>query len=719
MSYLHQRYAVYNTLVNEEEPTDFTAIRRIQQEDFTKDHEGTRSNTPYPENSICRIQDIEGNGVVIEEIVKDNAISSGGKDLRLLMIELPSKEDEHVDTSNHASTSNVYLVVEPTNDESVGYLYCNNENLFLLKDMDQDSTHMVAASKVPMLKPGEYEIWRMRIEKYIQMIDYALWEVIKNGATLPKTTTVKGVVTVMPITTAKEKAQRRLEMKARIDEAIEKRFGVNAATRNTQRNLLKHQYENFTAPRLEMLDQTFDRLQKLVSQLELLDESLSQEDINGSYFTNIDNLSDAVIYAFFASQPNSPQLVHEDLQHIQPDDMEEIYLRWQIAMLTIWFAVYVYGLGGYDWSDQAEEGPNYALMAFSSSSPNSQLGKNDDCPMYCRMGCSDNEERIVSQPKIEKKTVSPGWIAISIKNSSKSKDGLIPVWNNAQRVNHHILFQKKSPMGKNVNTARPKPVVNAVKGNNFNADKASAYYEEIDGGYVAFGRNPKGGKITGKGTIKTDHLDKFDGKTDGGFFVGYSLNSKAFKVFNSRTRIVEENLHIRFSESTPNVVGTQSNGFAGTKASDNAGQARKETEPVKDYILLLLWTADPPFSQDPKSSHDDGSKPSSDDGKKVNDVGEKTSIELPFDSNMPALEDYNIFDFSRDDEDDGSMVDMNNLDTTIQVSPISTIIIHKGHPLNQVIRDLQSATQTRKMLKNLEEHGFVSTIQQRTNNKDL
>ncbi|GJT23734.1 hypothetical protein Tco_0893671 [Tanacetum coccineum] len=53
---------------------------------------------------------------------------------------------------------------------------------------------------------------------------------------------------------------------------------------------------------------------------------------------------------------------------------------------------------------------------------------------------------------------------------------------------------------------------------------------------------------------------------------------------------------------------TQSNGFAGTKASDNASQARKETEPVKDYILLPLWTVDPPYSQDSKSSHDDGSK---------------------------------------------------------------------------------------------------------------
>ncbi|GJS51417.1 ribonuclease H-like domain-containing protein [Tanacetum coccineum] len=94
-------------------------------------------------------------------------------------------------------------------------------------------------------------------------------------------------------------------------------------------------------------------------------------------------------------------------------------------------------------------------------------------------------------------------------------------------------------------------------------------YEEIDGGYVAFRGNPKGGKIIGK--------------------------------------------------------GTQSNDFADTKASDNACQARKETKPVKNYILLPLWPVDPPYSQDPNSSQDDGSKPSSDDGKKVDKDSRKDS----------------------------------------------------------------------------------------------
>nr|GEX21902.1 ribonuclease H-like domain, reverse transcriptase, RNA-dependent DNA polymerase [Tanacetum cinerariifolium] len=149
-----------------------------------------------------------------------------------------------------------------------------------------------------------------------------------------------------------------------------------------------------------------------------------------------------------------------------------------------------------------------------------------------------------------------------------------------------------------------------------------------------------------------------------------------------------------------NDTGTRSNVFVGIIASDNAGQARKETEPVKNYILLTLWTADPPFSQDPKSSNNDGSKPSSDEGNKEDN-------ELLFDPNMPALEDVSTFDFSSDDKDDGTVADMNNLDTKIQVSPILTTRIHKDHPLDQVTGDLQSATQTRRMSKNLKEHGFI------------
>ncbi|GKC60233.1 retrovirus-related pol polyprotein from transposon TNT 1-94, partial [Tanacetum coccineum] len=206
-------------------------------------------------------------------------------------------------------------------------------------------------------------------------------------------------------------------------------------------------------------------------------------------------------------------------------------------------------------------------------------------------------------------------------------------------------------------------------------------YEEIDGGYVAFGGNPKRGKITGKCTIKTevyllnflkmikpvllvkresstehlakavntacyvqnrvlvvkphnktpyelfhgrtptlsfmrpfgclvtiDHLGKFDGKADEGFFVGYSLNSKAFRVFNSRTKIVEENLHIRFSESTPNIVCSGPDWLFDIDALTR----------TMNYEPIVTGTQSNGFA-DTKSSHDDGFKPSSDDGKKVDE----------------------------------------------------------------------------------------------------
>ncbi|GJV92117.1 ribonuclease H-like domain-containing protein [Tanacetum coccineum] len=286
---------------------------------------------------------------------------------------------------------------------------------------------------------------------------------------------------------------------------------------------------------------------------------------------------------------------------------------------------------------------------------------------------------------------------------------------------------------------------------------------------------PFGRPVTILNTI--DHLGKFDGKADEGFFVGYFTNSKAFRVFNSRTMIVEENLHVKFSEDTPNIVGSgpnwlfdidaltnsmnykpvvagnQSNGNAGTKACDDASKTRMETVPGKDYILLPLWTQDLPFYSSSKDSPDVGFKPSGEEEKKDakepknedskvtstiepkvnqekdanvnntnniktvsptvnvvgivdNDVAENIVYGCADDPNMPEFEEIGRFSNA---EDDISGADMKNLDTYFQVSPVPTTRIHKGHPIEQMIRDLNSAPQTRRMTRNLEEHGFLST----------
>ncbi|GKA16468.1 hypothetical protein Tco_0696215 [Tanacetum coccineum] len=265
--------------------------------------------------------------------------------------------EDHIEQLQGVSRSNYVGIKSLLNAASITAVHIRVN--YKVNDVEGVNAASEEISTAELL--SEFELWRMRIEQYIHMIDYVLWEVIENGATLPKTQVVEGVTTVIPITSAKDKSLRRLEVKARstlmmsIPNEHYSNEAVNAAYRVTT----------------------------------------ASTQVNIAYSTNIDNLSDAVICSFFASQPNSHQLVHEDLQQIYPDDIEEMDLRWQMAMLTMRArssrrSVHVEtctsialvscdGLGGYDWSDQAEEGPNYALMAYSSSSSDSDVSNDSNC----------------------------------------------------------------------------------------------------------------------------------------------------------------------------------------------------------------------------------------------------------------------------------------------------------------------------------------------------
>ncbi|GJS77736.1 hypothetical protein Tco_0727617 [Tanacetum coccineum] len=124
----------------------------------------------------------------------------------------------------------------------------------------------------------------MRMEQYIQMIDYSLWEVIENGNARPITKVVEGVETIITPTTAEEKAQRRLELKARSTLLIgipnEHQLKFNSI--KDAKSLLQAVDKSS-----EVLDQTFDRLQKLISQLEIHGESISQEDVNQKFLRSL------------------------------------------------------------------------------------------------------------------------------------------------------------------------------------------------------------------------------------------------------------------------------------------------------------------------------------------------------------------------------------------------------------------------------------------------
>ncbi|GJS55588.1 ribonuclease H-like domain-containing protein [Tanacetum coccineum] len=249
-------------------------------------------------------------------------------------------------------------------------------------------------------------------------------------------------------TTAEEKQDRRNEKKAKatllmalpnkdqlkfhsfqdaklLIEAIEKRYRGNKESKNVQRTLLKQQYENFAALSSETMDQTFDSTNNTIitNKADDIAHGVSTTHTKGNG-VNLDNLCDAVIVAFLASQPNSPQLAQEDLEQLHPDDLEEMDLQWEMAMLTIrakrfikrtWrkldingqrvsfdkskvecYNYHKHGHFARECSYQAEEEQpiNHAVIAFTSSGSSSSSDSGvDSCSKTCMKAYATPKEQ--------------------------------------------------------------------------------------------------------------------------------------------------------------------------------------------------------------------------------------------------------------------------------------------------------------------------------------
>ncbi|GKA29099.1 hypothetical protein Tco_0715344 [Tanacetum coccineum] len=184
------------------------------------------------------------------------------------------------------------------------------KNPFLLKDIDQDSAHMMAASKVLMLKPGEYEIWRMRIEQYIQMIDYALLQKLVSQLELldeklsQEDVNQKLLRSLSPEWNTHAVVWRnKAELDTMSMDDLYKNLkvyepevkGMSSSSLCTQNMVFVSSSNNNTSNSSEAVNAAHG-------------VTTTSTQVNTAYSTNIDNLSDAVICSFFASQPNSPRL---------------------------------------------------------------------------------------------------------------------------------------------------------------------------------------------------------------------------------------------------------------------------------------------------------------------------------------------------------------------------------------------------------------------------
>nr|GFD16590.1 hypothetical protein [Tanacetum cinerariifolium] len=115
--------------------------------------------------------------------------------------------------------------------------------------------------------------------------------------------------------------------------AILKTFVGNEATKKRKNNLLKQQYGNFKAEGTETLEQTFNRLQVIVSQLQFMDVDIEKDDLNQN--VNVATISQDTASTFIASQSNGSRIKFEDINQIDEDDMEEMDIKWNMALLSM------------------------------------------------------------------------------------------------------------------------------------------------------------------------------------------------------------------------------------------------------------------------------------------------------------------------------------------------------------------------------------------------
>nr|GEX54585.1 ribonuclease H-like domain-containing protein [Tanacetum cinerariifolium] len=376
----------------------------------------------------------------------------------------------------------------------------------------------------------------MKIEQYFLMIDYSLWEVILNGDSHASTRVIEGVVQPVAPTTAEQRLARKNKLKARgtLLTALPDKHPLNFNTHKDAKTLM-------------------EALEKSVVAI----ISAASVKIPVSALPNVDTLSNAVIYSFFASKYNSSQLDNDDLKQIDDDDLEEMDLkwspkdtRWNVAAEPQRRNVLVEtstskslvsqcdGVGSYDWSFQAEEEPtNYALMAFTSSSSDNEKVAQTPARNHAQKG--NHQQYAIMTLLNPQRHVVP--IAVLTKSKLVQITSARPVTTAVPKTHvtrpspaQSVVNQPHLPPRRYINHSQsPKPsnfspkviAANAPMGNQRHGlkDKRvidSGYsrhmtrnmsylsdFEELIGGYVAFGGNPKGGQISGKGKIRTGELD--------------------------------------------------------------------------------------------------------------------------------------------------------------------------------------------------------------------
>ncbi|GJS63508.1 putative ribonuclease H-like domain-containing protein [Tanacetum coccineum] len=380
--------------------------------------------------------------------------------------------------------------------------------------MDLEIAQTTTTAKLPILKQGEYDMWRLRIEQYFQVQDYAIWDVIENGNSFKP----------VPQTNAD----------------------------GSSTSLIPGLYKNFRAPSTESLDSIFNRLQKIVSQLAILGENISQEDLNLNFLRSLPSEWNTHVVVW-RNKPDLDIMSFDDLYKIQMLNKRKLVERslslgvTQLDMTSLKWSVstavdehFVYKECRRDIGSNVSRNRNqdssrrtvnveetsfkarWAIVGvpeFEGYGPKTSKSVSEDISNEVRESPdAPLVEELVLDDKLEKKTVFPTVAKIEFVRSKQQENSLYKIVKYAKMYRSQRLRenqrnwknQKSQQLGSDFGHPQKEDQGYVDSGCSRHMTGNMSYlsdFKEFDGGYVTFGGGAKGGKITGKGTLKTGKLD--------------------------------------------------------------------------------------------------------------------------------------------------------------------------------------------------------------------
>ncbi|GKC62975.1 ribonuclease H-like domain-containing protein [Tanacetum coccineum] len=189
---------------------------------------------------------------------------------------------------------------------------------FIQEVMEFETAQNNTTTKLLILKLSDYEMWEMRIKQYFQVQDYALWEVIENGNSwvpIPQTS-LKGGHSDYKDTMSIDNLYNNFKI---VEQEVKKSVGASNGNQNMA---------FMSALSTSSTNDEVSTASPKVSTCSINVNTTSTQDSTVS-------LTDATVYVFLANHPNGSQLVHEELEQIHEDDLKEMDLKWQLALLSM------------------------------------------------------------------------------------------------------------------------------------------------------------------------------------------------------------------------------------------------------------------------------------------------------------------------------------------------------------------------------------------------